>query len=370
MPETSLQQTREELARREVGQTKVGRGTAWLLVAQFLLVVGAVPLSEILHDLRNPEATDNLHRRLSRLVLTVLPPAGTRRSEAAQPLFSRILSRNHVLIRELERFKDEAEDVSLLAQRLRPPTQYLLAGLGAGNEQAYIGHTPWLFYRDGVDYVTGPGFHSDARLAILQLKEQLDVRGIRLVVMPTPVKPIIHPEHFSRRFEGREDPLRPDSYPTFIRELDERGVLVFDAAPALLEAKRRSGTSQYLMTDTHWRPEALELVADRLRDFVTQHADLAPAPSPGYISQPVEVTNLGDVARMLDLPKRQARYPEEAVRLRQIRTAENALWRPSRSADVLLLGDSFSNVYSLAEMGWGESAGLAAQLRAGARERP
>jgi alginate O-acetyltransferase complex protein AlgJ len=362
MPETSLQHTREELARREVGQTKVGRGTSWLLVAQFLLVVGAVPLSEILHDLRNPEATDNLHRRLSRLVLTVLPPAGTPRSEAAQPLFSRILSRNHLLIRELERFKDEAEDVSLLAQRLRPPTQYLLAGLGAGNEQAYIGHTPWLFYRDGLDYVTGPGFHSDARLAILQLKGQLDARGIRLVVMPTPVKPIIHPEHFSRRFEGREEPLRPDSYPTFVRELERSGVLVFDAAPALLEAKRRSGNSQYLMTDTHWRPEALELVADRLHDFVTQHADLPPAPAAGYTGERVEVTNLGDVARMLDLPKRQARYPEESVRPRQIRTAENALWRPSRSADVLLLGDSFSNVYSLAEMGWGESAGLAEQL--------
>jgi alginate O-acetyltransferase complex protein AlgJ len=42
--------------------------------------------------------------------------------------------------------------------------------------------------------------------------------------------------------------------------------------------------------------------------------------------------------------------------------ANGAPWKPSRSGDVLLLGDSFSNIYSLGEMGWGVSAGLPAQL--------
>ena len=37
-------------------------------------------------------------------------------------------------------------------------------------------------------------------------------------------------------------------------------------------------------------------------------------------------------------------------------------WRSSRDADVLLLGDSFSNIYSLESMGWGTSAGFAEQL--------
>ena len=35
---------------------------------------------------------------------------------------------------------------------------------------------------------------------------------------------------------------------------------------------------------------------------------------------------------------------------------------PTETADVLLLGDSFTNIYSLASMGWGDSAGLAEQL--------
>jgi alginate O-acetyltransferase complex protein AlgJ len=106
----------------------------------------------------------------------------------------------------------------------------------------------------------------------------------------------------------------------------------------------------------------VELAADHLRDFIIQYADLPPLPEFGYVTEPVEVTNLGDVAGMLDLPEEQTLYPEEEVRLRQIRTSQGLLWQPDRSADVLILGDSFSNIYSLADMGWGESAGLAEQL--------
>jgi alginate O-acetyltransferase complex protein AlgJ len=117
-----------------------------------------------------------------------------------------------------------------------------------------------------------------------------------------------------------------------------------------------------LKTDTHWRPEAGELVAAGLRDFILEHTNLPSAPAADYASASVEVTNLGDIARLLDLPESQTLYPEETVRLRQIRAPEGHSWQLGRSADVLLLGDSFSNIYSLAEMGWGESAGFAAQL--------
>jgi alginate O-acetyltransferase complex protein AlgJ len=37
-------------------------------------------------------------------------------------------------------------------------------------------------------------------------------------------------------------------------------------------------------------------------------------------------------------------------------------WRPSKEADTLLLGDSFSNIFSLAGLGWGEAAGFAEHL--------
>ena len=42
--------------------------------------------------------------------------------------------------------------------------------------------------------------------------------------------------------------------------------------------------------------------------------------------------------------------------------ADGSGWRSSRDADVLVLGDSFSNIYSLESMGWGTSAGFVEQL--------
>jgi hypothetical protein len=63
----------------------------------------------------------------------------------------------------------------------------------------------------------------------------------------------------------------------------------------------------------------------------------------------------------LKLPSDQlARYAEE-ITIHQVTTG-NALWHPSKNADVLLLGDSFSNIFSLDELGWGESAGFAEHL--------
>jgi alginate O-acetyltransferase complex protein AlgJ len=64
---------------------------------------------------------------------------------------------------------------------------------------------------------------------------------------------------------------------------------------------------------------------------------------------------------MLKLPANTELYPSEKISIRQV-TSGNSLWRPSKDADVLLLGDSFSNVFSVEAMGWGESAGLAEHL--------
>jgi alginate O-acetyltransferase complex protein AlgJ len=75
------------------------------------------------------------------------------------------------------------------------------------------------------------------------------------------------------------------------------------------------------------------------------------------------VTNLGDIAVMMRLPAGQRLYGGQAVTVRPVVRGEMQ-WRPERDADVLLLGDSFCNIYSAGGMGWGEAAGLAEQLSA------
>jgi alginate O-acetyltransferase complex protein AlgJ len=138
--------------------------------------------------------------------------------------------------------------------------------------------------------------------------------------------------------------------------LDREKVRVFDPAPSLMERGRNRPL--YLDTDTHWRPETMEFVAERLADFL-QLPPATGSTSPSIVEK--EVIARGDIAAMLKLPRADKFFPPERVTIRQVVTG-NGLWRPSKEADVLLLGDSFSNIFSFEAMGWGESAGFAEHL--------
>jgi hypothetical protein len=72
---------------------------------------------------------------------------------------------------------------------------------------------------------------------------------------------------------------------------------------------------------------------------------------------------------MLTLPPSQNLYLPEKVRIHEV-LSRNAMWRPSNDADILFLGDSFSNIFSLHALGWGESGGFAEHLSNALGSRP
>jgi alginate O-acetyltransferase complex protein AlgJ len=260
--------------------------------------------------------------------------------------------------------------------------QSLLIGkLRAANEQVYLGRDGWLFYRPDVDYVTGPAFLDRSRLqqrahaaaiqpdpikAIVQFRDQLAARGIELVLLPVPTKASIEGERLSSRV-GPGTLLENAAMADFQRRLAAAGVRVFDPASLLIQRKMAAnGAPQYLETDTHWRPEAMEFVAHQLAASLNLPAvEAAPAPQ----LSPKQITGEGDIARMLKLPKGEEIDAPQTVTIKQVTAADN-FWRPSREADVLLLGDSFANIFSLEALGWGESAGLAEHLSAALGGRP
>lgn len=376
---TNTQSTpnREDIALREVGETDVGPATVRFLLVFFLLLIAAVPTFELVSG-RTAARTGGMPpwAHLTRLPAEI--PARVSVEAAEAGAWRRLLVGNRTVVEALVAFEDALEDDSRLGRSLRPPAQlFMTRWLGAGNERAYAGREGWLFYRPDVEFVTNGPFldpanldrrvetvgqwddppQPDPRKAILAFKRQLDARGIALIVMPTPVKPAIHPEHLARRYTDAQLPLRNPSYPALMADLEREGVLVFDAASVLAEAARASQATQYLATDTHWRPEAMEAVAERLVEFVRSHVAL-PNATAGYRLEPHEIRHLGDIAVMLDLPEKQTLYPQETTTIRRVLANDGTPWRPSRTADVLVLGDSFSNIYSLASMGWGDTAGL------------
>ena len=91
---------------------------------------------------------------------------------------------------------------------------------------------------------------------------------------------------------------------------------MFDPA-SVLETARRSG-AQYLATDTHWRPEAMELVAERLAAFVTAHAAACGRREPGTASRSARSRTRVTPRAMLDLPTGQRLYPPERVVIRRV----------------------------------------------------
>jgi hypothetical protein len=368
--------SREEIARRDLGHTDVAPATVGLLLAFFLTAVVAVSVAEVA-GIRGggADAGANAWSHLVRLPSQI----DAHLAAATGSAWQRLLSANRVVLAGLSGFEVALEDESRLGRWLRPHAQAVMTRwLGAGNERVYPGRDGWLFYRPDVEYVTGRPFldmgqlrrrisaapefaalpEPDPRPAIARFHDDLEARGITLVVMPTPLKPSVHPEMLSQGYADVDGVLQNASYQTFIDDLRRAGVTVFDPAAALATARRTA--PQYLATDTHWRPEAMEMIAELLARVIA--AAGLPAIDSRYGVERVEVRNVGDAARMLDLPADATLLQPESVYLRRVLEPDGSPWRSSRDADVLLLGDSFSNIYSLESMGWGTSAGFAEQL--------
>jgi alginate O-acetyltransferase complex protein AlgJ len=363
----SIHQTRVAQAHAEVGQTEVSRPVALTLAAVFVTTIAAVPITQAWLD---------------HSVLRVAPDTtatGATRVDGPSPI-ARVINGNRQVLAAIQRFTDRLDTDSLLARHLRPAVQSLLTQrLGSGNERVYTGRDDWLYYATDVQHVVGRGFLDtgqlarraasgdslseaaapDPRPALLAFNDALARRGITLVLLPTPVKPSIHPQQLGVR--ASLAPVRNVSFAQFAEEMRAAGVLLFDPAPLLADLGA-VGDAAYLARDTHWRPDAVAAVAQELARFLERETPLPEREPVSLDARLARVSNRGDIVGLLDLPAGWSPYPAETVEVRRILTADGQPWRPDPTADVLLLGDSFTNIFSLEAMGWGTAAGLAEQL--------
>lgn len=354
--------------RRGILHTDVSRKVAAALVLMFLGGIYAVPISQVVME--RVKGDDS-----------VLPD-----------LFRRWPTKDTI-----KQFEEDLDKASYTREAVRPRLQYVFTRFGGfGNTKAVVGRDGWLFYQPGLAAVGGPGFldpailesraraardagapplHPDPRPAILDLSAFLASRGIRLVLFPVPDKAGLQPSqlHGRGRFApqpsgggaglgGGQVPGRNIDQPRFASELEAAGILVFDPIPERLAAGE---PPRFLRQDTHWTPEWMEQVAQALAAFVSARVPLGPPPPAlreSWTAIPRPVARVGDVVDMLGLPPGQTLFAPQAITVHEVHDATGALFEPSSDADVLLLGDSFANVFTLGQMGWGEAAGLGPQL--------
>ena len=324
---TTKRLSREEIAKLEIGHTEVALSQQWALLLFFIIFISVYPICQFIAD----------------------PPV-------------RHWSNAGDIQKSIKAYETAIEDTSLLRRFLLEPAQrFLVKVLHSGNEKVIIGKDKWLFFAGDYEYLLNPGFmkadfqrkralkgvQPDAVKAILDFNSQLQKRGIKLIVLPVPSKPVI----YSDKLGAKSYPQQNPSFDTFKSALAEAGVMVIDLTDDFA-AMRRCNQEPYLKTDTHWTPEGMELAAGKLAAAIQKNTPQESAAA-GKSSQ---VTALGDIAVMLNLGDCEKFFPAETVAVKDYKSSMQS------SSQVLLLGDSFANIYSLQAMKWGENGGLAEAL--------
>jgi hypothetical protein len=210
------------------------------------------------------------------------------------------------------------------------------------------------------------GRRQAVRDAILEYRRQLKERGIELLVMPVPEKSAVYPGRLTS-CAGIESFRSPSE--ALLDDLRREGVEVIDLFELFRKFRREAaqegmGDSLYLASDTHWTPEGARLAAETVARRIRERGWL-PESSRKYTTTIVQVQRRGDLVGMMQAPGLHRYFPPEMVTCRQVTDkivgllaqrvggegtfANTHLKDTPMEPSVLLLGDSFSRIYQIAE---------------------
>ena len=333
--------------------TNISRGTAWFLIISFLAMLAAVPLLQLGVEIWRGQRPQVLE------------------------IFDRAPRKEN-----LKRWEEDLDRASVARKALQPRVQeWLSAGGGFGNTKVVMGRGGWLYFRPGVDSLTGRGIltqphensryldlvegaHAarqwDPRLAIMEFNKQCAAAGAHLIIVPIPDKAGVQPGELTRRLGATTEPVTNPDYAAFLAKLRAAGVDVFDPTPRSISAD-----PLFLARDTHWTPQWMKQVAADLSLHIWERQLVPQNGREYYQIRPQTVSRVGDLVDLLKLPVGQRTFAAQNVAIEQVLDGRtNQFWRSRDDAPVLLLGDSFTNIFSAEAMGWGESAGFAEHLSA------
>lgn len=240
--------------------------------------------------------------------------------------------------------------------------------LDDAGEKVVVGCHGWLFYGPSVHYAierqarAPESDAADPLPAIRSFRDQLEARGIRLLVVPVPGKESVYPGMLSGR-AGDAGVLVCEPTRSLLDRMEQSGIEYVDLFEVFRRARREEGRSVagplYLARDSHWTPEGARVaagaVARRVLDGgAVDRGDRA------YVERPVTVRRHGDLVEMLRVPRIGRTLEPESVACRQVvRPDTGTPYRDENESEVLILGDSFLRIYEEDEPG---AAGFIAQV--------
>ena len=316
----------------------IGKKACRLFIGIFLFIIIIPPLYRNIFEISAKLQTDELNHDSSWTPVI--------------ELFNK--KKNQSLNEHLKSFEKNLE-TAFFAETPRKLTQSILSlsPLKEGNRNVRIGKDGWLFLDDAIESLTGQGpfpFQKDGNSpvdAIKRFADQLDNFGARLILVSIPSKAMIYPEKINHNIKG------PISHPDTQRLVSDLNSLpnldVLDLTRSLFNLKKDK--KLFLKQDTHWTPEAMEeaakIIANHIKsmDINIDKVNLNPKQKEGRkaYGDLVEKINIWDGA-----------FDQESVIAKPIKANTR-----DRNSEIILLGDSFTNIYSSNEgLGWGNNAGL------------
>jgi len=272
------------------------------------------------------------------------------------------------------------EDAAFTGPPRRELQALLTATLREGNRKTVIGKDGWMFFKPAIDGLTGYGPllaepdtvakdptrepWSGPLKAIVYFAAQLEELGVELVLVPIPVKPMIYPEMLGG--ETSESALTHADAAKFYQALESTDtVQVLDLSESWMQMKR-DGTQVFLKQDTHWTPAAMRASAVQVAEYLKAREWFGELNAGEKFTEgeSQEVASRGDLVEKLDLPDGSNAFADEVAEgVTQVLTEGGGpVSIYDTESPVVLLGDSFTNIFSDEKMGWGADAGFAQHL--------
>jgi len=303
------------------------RDPNWVLILLFLGIVAAVPIVQTIVEMRGDEGV------LALDLFSEWPTAENLRS-----------------------FEHKLDAANWAGRLSRPWLQFAqFAWLKEGGEKVVVGSQGWYFFKPGLNYMLArsdaahpPNATNDPVAAIVDFRDQLAARGVRLLVMPIPNKDSIYPDRLTSRAKTLRGVVTPRTREV-LEKLQAAGVEVVDLFKEFIAARQKSGVNPeaplYLAQDTHWSPAGVALAAQAVAHRLMELGWIQPG-HVEYRERAAPVQRQGDILHMLQTPMiEQTVNPESVSSVQVVRGKDSKPYTDEVGAEILILGDSFMRIY-------------------------
>ena len=178
--------------------------------------------------------------------------------------------------------------------------------------------------------------------AIVDFQQQLEKRGIKLLLVPVPPKAAIYADEIFPGADLHDADAAPFLH-QFYDELRAKGIDVLDLTPMFLAHRTSEHGALYCKTDTHWSGMGCVLAAQAIAEKIRGMLPTPEMSRKEYSSEWKKISVEGDLQTLLN--QRQKSSAGEEISLRVVSEKNGSQVVADPNSPVLLLGDSHVLVF-------------------------